>query len=151
MIPERYADVYSNQFTTGKSPFQSVQSRCSTVLNKKKLQICKSTNDTLLYNQKLITCQETTVSVSRERNWIITLTLGFFQIKIENICLFRLIKKHGNVFENWLCPNFLLLPKKSELPKIWGGCSPPRSPRPVRLCSFLFIMVEFKSYYTAPT
>ena len=23
-------------------------------------------------------------------------------------------------------PKFLLLPKKSELPKSWGGCSPPR-------------------------
>ena len=28
--------------------------------------------------------------------------------------------KHGNVFKTWLCPNFLLLPKKSELPKIGG-------------------------------
>ena len=35
----------------------------------------------------------TTVSVSRECNCIITLTSGFFQIKIENICLFKLIKK----------------------------------------------------------
>ena len=70
------------------------------------------------------------MSVSRECNWIITLTSGFFQIKIENICLFKLIKKHGNVFKKWLCPNFLLLPKKSELPKIWGGCSPPRPPGP---------------------
>ena len=53
----------------------------------------------------------------------------FFQIKIENICIFKLIKKkHGNVFKKWLCPNFLLLPKKSELPKIWGGCRPPRPP-----------------------
>ena len=34
MILERYAEVYSNQFTTGKSPFQSVQ--CSTVLNNEK-------------------------------------------------------------------------------------------------------------------
>ena len=34
MILERYAEVYSNQFTTGKSPFQLVQ--CSTVLNNKK-------------------------------------------------------------------------------------------------------------------
>ena len=49
------------------------------------------------------------------------------QVKIENIYLFKtLIKKHGNVFKSWLCPNFLLLPKNSELPKIWGGCSPPR-------------------------
>ena len=38
--------------------------------------------------------------------------------------------KHGNIFKNWLCPNFLLLPKKSELPKLWGGCSPPRLPGP---------------------
>ena len=35
-----------------------------------------------------------------------------------------------NVFKSWLCPYFLLLPKKSELPKIWGGCRPPRPPRP---------------------
>ena len=86
-------------------------------------------------NQKLITCWAT--NVSRECNWIITPTLGFFQIKIENIYLFKIIiiKEHGNVFKTWLCPNFLLLPKKSELPKIWGGgCSPPRPPRPVRLC-----------------
>ena len=34
-------------------------------------------------------------------------------------------------FKNWLCPKFLLLPKKSELPKIWGGSgSPPRHPGP---------------------
>ena len=35
------------------------------------------------------------------------------------------MKKHGNIFKNWLCPNFLLLPKKCELPKIWGGLQPP--------------------------
>ena len=34
MILERYPEAYSNQFTTAKSPFQSVQ--CSTVLNNKK-------------------------------------------------------------------------------------------------------------------
>ena len=39
-------------------------------------------------------------------------------------------KKRGNVFKNWLCPNFLLLPKKFQLPKIWGGCSLPRPPGP---------------------
>ena len=27
----------------------------------------------------------------------------------------------------------LLLPKKSELPKFWGGLQPPSPPRPVRL------------------
>ena len=52
-----------------------------------------------------------------------------FQIKIENICLFKLIKKkHGNVFKDWLCPNFLLLPQKSELPKTWGGAAAPLAP-----------------------
>ena len=37
-------------------------------------------------------------------------------------------KKHGNVFKNWLCPSFLLLPKKSELPKLWGGAAAPLAP-----------------------
>ena len=37
MILSRYAEVYSNQFTTGESPFQLVQ--CSTVLNSKKADI----------------------------------------------------------------------------------------------------------------
>ena len=35
-----------------------------------------------------------------------------------------------------LCPNFLLLPPKIELPKIWGGgggLQIPPAPRPVRL------------------
>ena len=41
------------------------------------------------------------------------------------------MQKHGNVFKNWLCPNFLLLPKKSELPIVWGGLQPP-SPPPAR-------------------
>ena len=27
-------------------------------------------------------------------------------------------------FKNWLCPNFLSLPKKSELPKLWGATAP---------------------------
>ena len=35
-----------------------------------------------------------------------------------------------NETELLLCPNFLLLPKKSELPKLWGGFSPPRPPGP---------------------
>ena len=54
------------------------------------------------------------------------------QVKIENICLFKIIiKKHENIFKNWLCPNSLLLPNKSELPPIFffgGGCSSPRPP-----------------------
>ena len=41
-----------------------------------------------------------------------------------------------SLLKNWLCPNFLLLTKKSELPKIWGGGAAfPLAPRPVRLCA----------------
>ena len=56
-------------------------------------------------------------------------------------------KKHGNVFKNWLCPSFLLLPKKSELPKLWGGCSPPRPPGPYAYEKwFSLLYVEFEIY-----
>ena len=76
------------------------------------------------YKQKLITSLATTVSC--ERNWIITPTSGqkrkYLSLQNNNY------NKYGNVLKNWLCPNFLLLPKKSELPKIWGGCSSPRPP-----------------------
>ena len=43
--------------------------------------------------------------------------------------------------ETWLCPNFLSLPKKSELRKIWGGggCSAPRSPGPYAYASRIHI------------
>ena len=57
----------------------------------------------------------------------VTGLLRQLQVKEENIDLFN-IKNHGNVFKNWLCPNFLSLPKKSELLKIWEGCSPPLLP-----------------------
>ena len=40
MILESYAEVDSNQFPSGNTPYQLVQ--CSTVPNNKKLQICKS-------------------------------------------------------------------------------------------------------------
>ena len=42
-----------------------------------------------------------------------------------NIQVFKIIKWNGDVFKNWLCPNFLSPPKKSELPKIWGGAAAP--------------------------
>ena len=35
-----------------------------------------------------------------------------------------------SLLKNWLCPNFLLLTKKSELPKIWGGPHSPSPPGP---------------------
>ena len=85
------------------------------------------------YKQKLITCLATTV-------WCkyVTGLLGRLQVKIENIYLFKILIK--NVFKSWLCPNFLLLPKNYELPKIWGGGGgggggggappPPPPPRP---------------------
>ena len=40
-----------------------------------------------------------------------------------------------SLLKNWLCPNFLLLTKKSELPKIWGGRTPPRPPARTSMCS----------------
>ena len=45
----------------------------------------------------------------------VTGLLRHLQVKIETIYLFKIVKKHGNFFKNWLCPNFFLLPK------IWGG------------------------------
>ena len=63
----------------------------------------------------------------------VTGLLHRLQVKIENICLFKIIviKKHGDVFKNWLGPYYLLLPKKSQLPKLWGG-----SPRGPYACEF---------------
>ena len=61
-------------------------------------------------------------------------------VKIENIYLFKIIiiKKHGNVFKNGLCPNFLLLPKRSELPNffLWGGHQPPPPPP----CPYAYVL-----------
>ena len=34
----------------------------------------------------------------------------------------------GTSLKTGFAQNFLVLPKKSDLPKIWGGCSPPRLP-----------------------
>ena len=50
----------------------------------------------------------------------------FFQIKIENIYLFKIIiiKKQGNVFKTRLCRNFLLLPKNSDFSQTLGGGGP---------------------------
>ena len=50
----------------------------------------------------------------------VTGLLRQLQVKIENIYLFKIMKKHGNVFKNWLCPNFLLFPKIGG----GGGCTP---------------------------
>ena len=85
------------------------------------------------YNQKLITCLATTLSCELLRQLL---------VKIENICVFKIYynKKHGNVFKNWLCPSFLLLPKKSELPKLWAFWPPPR---PVRLCAWMILINWF--------
>ena len=56
------------------------------------------------------------------------------------------MQKHGNVFKNWLCPNFLLLPKKSELPIIWGGCSPPRPPGPYAYARAFLTLETFRFF-----
>ena len=76
----------------------------------------------------------------------VTGLLRRLQVKIENIYLFKiLIKKHENVFKSWLCPNFLLLPKKSELPKILGGWSSPHPPTPACMAMY---MTDFYTYRT---
>ena len=55
-----------------------------------------------------------------------------------------------NVFNNWLCPNSLLLPKKSESPKIGGGgggggwgLQHPSFPRPVRLWKYVRCVTSY--------
>ena len=128
VILESYAEVYSNQFTTGNSPLQLVQ--WSTVPNNNKK---KSAYDTL---PLIITRNSSRARQPLSRVNVTELLRGLLSllVKIENNYLSlqnnNNNKKHGNVFKNWLCPNFLLLPKKSELPKLWGGCSPPRPPGP---------------------
>ena len=55
-----------------------------------------------------------------------TLRLTLFLLIIKNIYEF-ISRKKRKLFKNFL-PKFLLLPKKTELPKIWGGLQP--SPPP---------------------
>ena len=106
----------SNEFKTGKSLFQLVQ--CSTVPNDKNHKYVNQQMIPFPNNQKLITCQQ---PLSRDVTGLLRRLQDFFQIKIENIYVFKItMKKHENAFKNWLCPNFLLLPKKSELPKFGG-------------------------------
>ena len=82
VILESYAEVYSNQFTTGNSPFQLVQ--CSTVPNmKKKNRIWYSS---LITRNSLHTRQP----LSRVN---VTGLLCRLQVKIENIYLFKIIIK----------------------------------------------------------
>ena len=42
---------------------------------------------------------------------------------------------------------FSRCPKKSELPKIWGGLQPPSPPRPVRLCVKFAEIFTFQTFY----
>ena len=85
MILESYAEVYSNQFTTGNSPFQLVQ--CSTVVNNKKISIRYSS---------LITRNSSRARQPLSRVNVSGL-LRRLQIKKENIYLFKIIikEKHG--------------------------------------------------------
>ena len=133
VILESYAEVYSNQFMTGNSPLQLVQ--WSTVPNN------NNNNKISIWYPSLITRNS-----SRARQPLsrvnVTELLRRLLVKIENICVFKIYynKKHGNVFKNWLCPSFLLLPKKSELPKLWAFWPPPR---PVRLCAWMILINWF--------
>ena len=43
-----------------------------------------------------------------------------------------MIQKTGKRLKTGLTQIFSPCPKKSELPKIWGGCSPHRPPPPAR-------------------
>ena len=77
-------------------------------------------------------CVASFVIIKRLSRVNVTGLLCRLQVKIENIYFFKIIiKKHENIFKNWLCPNSLLLPNKSELPQIFflGGlqlpCPPP--------------------------
>ena len=70
------------------------------------------------------------MSVSRESNWIITLTSGFFQIKIENICLFRLIKNMETSLKTGFAQIFSSCPKNLSCPKFGGAAAPLAPPGP---------------------
>ena len=115
MILESYAEVYSNQFTTGNSLHQLVQ--CSTVPNNKR-------NQHMIY-PSLITRNSSRARQPLSRVNVTGLSCRLL-VKIENIYLFKIIiiKNMETSLKNWLCPNFLLLPKKAELPKIWGAAAP---------------------------
>ena len=99
--------------------------QCSTI---KKLQICKSTIDTFPIIRNSSRAKQP-LSVSRESNWIITLTSGFFQIKIENICLFKLIKKNTETsLKNGFSQMFSCCPKNLSCPKCGGAAAPLATP-----------------------
>ena len=70
------------------------------------------------------------MSVSRESNWIITLTSGFFQIKVENICLFRLIKNMETSLKTGFAQIFSSCPKNLSCPKFGGAAAPLAPPAP---------------------
>ena len=118
-------EVYSNQFTTGNSPFQLVQ--CSTVPNNKKISI---------WYPSLITRNS-----SRARQPLsrvnVTELLRRLLVKIENIYLFKIIiiiKNMETSLKTGFAQIFSCCPKNLSCPKFGGGCSPPRPPRPLRLC-----------------
>ena len=59
----------------------------------------------------------------------------FFQIKIENICLFKLIKKTRKRLLKKALPKFSLAAQKIRVAQnLGGGLQPPSPPPAVRLC-----------------
>ena len=127
VILESYAEVYSNQFTTGNSPLQLVQ--WSTVPNN------NNNNKIRIWYPSLITRNS-----SRDRQPLsrvnVTELLCRLLVKIENIYLFKtiiIIKNMETSLKTGFAQIFSCCPKNLSCPN-FGGAAAPLAPRPVRLC-----------------
>ena len=106
--------------------------QCSTVPNNKK-------NQHMIPFPSVILTRNSSRARQPPSRVNVTGLLHRLQAKIENIYLFKKIiiikSMETSLLKNWLCPNFLLLTKKSELPKFWGVCIPTRPPARTSMCS----------------
>ena len=115
LILKSNAGVDPNQFTTGITQcaqWPTIKKTTNTEIN-----MIPFTN-----NQKLKTSYP--ANVSCEFNWIYH---ADFRLKSKISYLFEIIKRCRNFFKKLKLLKFLLLPKKSELPKLFKGLffSPP--------------------------
>ena len=133
VILESYAEVYSNQFTTGNSPFQLVQ--WSTVPND------KNKNQHMIpfpYNQKIITARPPLSRVN------VTELLRRLLVKIENIYLFKItiiIKNMETSLKTGFAQIFSRCPKNVSCPKFGGAVANSIRLRIYRLTSSTMIRV----------